>query len=114
MIMLTTNLPGEYNVSATFNVADLSPCVDAGTDSRTNPFEAKGNDENQATSTTKDFIQGPITRARAKSLQNLICEIIRSKDYKLEWHEEKCKGLNLVKIMLRSDQVSCGALDYME
>jgi len=71
-------------------------------------------DENQATSTTKDFIQGPITRARAKSLQNLICEIIRSKDYKLEWHEEKCKGLNLVKIMLRSDQVSYGALDYME
>ncbi|KAJ9170219.1 hypothetical protein P3X46_018343, partial [Hevea brasiliensis] len=51
------NLPGEYNVSATFNVADLSPCVDAGTDSRTNPFEAEGNDENQATSTPKDFIQ---------------------------------------------------------
>ncbi|KAJ9170174.1 hypothetical protein P3X46_018302, partial [Hevea brasiliensis] len=63
------NLPGEYNVSATFNVADLSPCVDAETDSRTNPFEAEGNDENQATSTTKDFIQGPITRARAKSHQ---------------------------------------------
>ena len=30
------NLPGEYNVSATFNVSDLSP-FDAGDDLRTNP-----------------------------------------------------------------------------
>src|SRR5436190_13075011 len=32
------DLPGEYNVSATFNVADLSP-FDAGDDLRTNPFQ---------------------------------------------------------------------------
>ena len=31
------NLPGEFNVSATFNVADLSP-FDVGDDSRSNPF----------------------------------------------------------------------------
>ena len=38
------NLPGEHNVSATFNVADLSP-FDVGDafDSRTNPFEERGN-----------------------------------------------------------------------
>ena len=38
------DLPGEYNVSATFNVADLSP-FDVGDafDSRTNPFKERGN-----------------------------------------------------------------------
>ena len=32
------DLPSEYNVSATFNVSDLSP-FDVGEDSRMNPFE---------------------------------------------------------------------------
>ena len=36
-------LPGEYNISTTFNVFDLSPFDD----SRMNPFEERGNDENQ-------------------------------------------------------------------
>ena len=38
------DLPGEYNVSATFNAADLSP-FDVGDafDSRMNPFEERGN-----------------------------------------------------------------------
>ena len=36
-------LPGEYGVSATFNVADLSP-FDVGEDSRTNPFQ-EGEDD---------------------------------------------------------------------
>ena len=39
------DLPGEYNISATFNVFDLSP-FDVGDDSRKNPFEERGNDEN--------------------------------------------------------------------
>ena len=41
------DLPGEYNISATFNVADLS-LFDAGDDfdSRTNPFGEGGNDMN--------------------------------------------------------------------
>ena len=38
-------LSGEYNISATFNVSDLSP-FDVGDDSRTNPFEERENDEN--------------------------------------------------------------------
>ena len=33
--------PGEYNVSANFNVSDLS-YFDAGADSRTNPFQEEG------------------------------------------------------------------------
>jgi hypothetical protein len=40
------DLPGEYNTSATFNVSDLS-LFDVGDDSRSNPFEERGNDENQ-------------------------------------------------------------------
>ncbi|KAH9658315.1 Endonuclease [Citrus sinensis] len=39
------DLPGEYNVIVTFNVSDLSP-FNVGEDSRTNPFEERGNDEN--------------------------------------------------------------------
>ncbi|KAH9680152.1 Endonuclease [Citrus sinensis] len=67
------DLPGEYNVSATFNVSDLSP-FDVGEDSRTNPFEERGNDENhQGTiKTSSDPLHihgGPITRARAKNMQ---------------------------------------------
>ena len=36
----------EYNISATFNVSDLSH-FDVGDDSRTNPLEERGNDENK-------------------------------------------------------------------
>ena len=40
------DLPSEYNINATFNVSNLSP-FDVGDDLRTNPFQEKGNDENQ-------------------------------------------------------------------
>ncbi|PON94281.1 hypothetical protein TorRG33x02_100190, partial [Trema orientale] len=40
-------LPGEYGVSANFNVADLSP-FDAGDDLRTNHFQEGENDANEA------------------------------------------------------------------
>ncbi|KAH9671243.1 Endonuclease [Citrus sinensis] len=68
------DLPGEYNVGATFNFSDLSP-FDVGEDSRTNPFEERGNDENHQGNTIKassDHLHihgGPITRARAKKMQ---------------------------------------------
>ncbi|XP_042992210.1 uncharacterized protein LOC122318677, partial [Carya illinoinensis] len=65
------DLPGEYNVSATFNVSDLSP-FDVGEDSRSNPFEERGNDGNQGRPTLKDPLQvpdGPITRSRAKKIK---------------------------------------------
>ena len=35
------DLPGKYNISATFNVSDLSP-FDAGDNLRMNPFEEGG------------------------------------------------------------------------
>ena len=74
------DLPGEYGVSATFNVSDLSPFdIDAGSDSRTNHFERRGNVTNAAPHATsaqgsdleihlEDF-NGPITRAQAKRLK---------------------------------------------
>ena len=46
------DLPGEFNVSTTFNVANLSP-FDVGEDSRSNPFEERGNDESYAGRLTK-------------------------------------------------------------
>ncbi|XP_057747051.1 uncharacterized protein LOC130966281 [Arachis stenosperma] len=72
------DLPGEYNVSATFNVSDLSP-FDMDTDLRMNLFEEGGNDtcseRQQGYSKTKGqngnftLPEGPITRARAKKLK---------------------------------------------
>ncbi|KAH9724609.1 Endonuclease [Citrus sinensis] len=68
------DLPGEYNVSATFNVSDLSP-FNVDEDSRTNPFEERGNDENHQGNTIKTSSDplhihgGPITRAKAKKMK---------------------------------------------
>ena len=63
------DLPGEYNVSATFNVSDFSP-FHVGDDSRMNPFEERGNDENQHTFRDPLHVPvGPITRARSKKIK---------------------------------------------
>lgn len=77
------DLPSEYgNISATFNVADLSLFdVGNGSDSRTNPFEEGGNDRD-ATSPSTDPLNGigsPMTRSKTKrmneALQGLIIKI---------------------------------------
>jgi len=76
------DLPGEYNVSATFNVSDLSPFgVGDEVDLRTNPFQEEGNDEDMAStrSWNADPIQvpiGPVTRARAKKFHNALSGLI--------------------------------------
>ncbi|XP_065874727.1 uncharacterized protein [Euphorbia lathyris] len=69
------DLLGDYNISATFNVSDLS-FYDADTDSRSNPLEEGGNDENgnQSSNLGSHITQlklpdGPITRARAKQFE---------------------------------------------
>jgi len=66
------DLPGEYNISATFNVSDLTP-FDVGDDSWTNHLEERGTDEiNGAVKDTKDPLSlqgGPITRAKAKKMR---------------------------------------------
>jgi hypothetical protein len=80
------DLPGEYEVSATFNIADLSPFFDADdefNESRTTPFQEGENDENiQQLSQAKDkFVgqydelslgDGPITRGKLRKINRAI------------------------------------------
>uniref|UniRef100_A0A2N9GLT9 Reverse transcriptase RNase H-like domain-containing protein n=1 Tax=Fagus sylvatica TaxID=28930 RepID=A0A2N9GLT9_FAGSY len=71
---------GEYKVSATFNVSDLSP-FDVGEDSWSNPFEERGNDGNQGGPSLKDPLQvpdGPITRSRAKKIKEAMQGLVQS------------------------------------
>ena len=71
------DFPSEYNISATFNVSNLSP-FDVGDNSRTNPFEEKGNDENQQP--LKDPLHvpaEPITRARSKKIKEALNGLIQ-------------------------------------
>uniref|UniRef100_A0A2N9IK70 CCHC-type domain-containing protein n=1 Tax=Fagus sylvatica TaxID=28930 RepID=A0A2N9IK70_FAGSY len=74
------DLPGEYKVSATFNVSDLPP-FDVGEDSWSNPFEERGNDGNQGGPSLKDPLQvpdGPITRSRAKKIKEAMQGLVQS------------------------------------
>ena len=71
------DLPGEYNISATFNVYDLSP-FNVGDNSRTNPFEERGNDENQQAFRDPLHVPvGPITRARSKKIKEALNRLIQ-------------------------------------
>jgi len=74
------DLPSEYNVSATFNVSDLSP-YDVGDDSRSNPFEERGNDGYHGRPNLKDLLQvpnGPITRSKAKKIKESMQQLVQS------------------------------------
>jgi len=59
------DLLGEYNVSITFNVVDLSS-FDIGDDSRSNPFEKRVDDMIQAPKDPLEVLVGLVTRLRAK------------------------------------------------
>ena len=71
------DLLGEYNISATFNISDLSP-FDVGDDSRTNPFEERVNDEHHKA--FKDPLHvpvEPITKARSKKIKEALNGLIQ-------------------------------------
>ncbi|XP_040955924.1 uncharacterized protein [Gossypium hirsutum] len=71
-------LPSEYGVSASFNVADLSP-FDIGDDSRTNRFEEGEDDASLPKKLGAESLElplGPITQARAKKFQDTIANYI--------------------------------------
>jgi hypothetical protein len=85
------DLQGEFNISAIFNVSNHSP-FDVGDDSRTNPFEKRGSDENQQTS-LKDPLHvpvGPITRARSKMIKEALSGLIQE-----IWADSKNEQSNL-------------------
>ena len=82
------DLPGEYGVHATFNVADLNPFyADDELDLGTNCFQEEGSDERtkgvkveeKSSDQVVQIPSYPITSARAKelreSLQTLVCTI---------------------------------------
>jgi hypothetical protein len=84
------DLPGEYGVSASFNVVDLSP-FDVGDDLRTNPSQEGENDANQGAGHvdhtlrngaefTQDLLSlpsVPITRLRAKHFKEALNGLIQ-------------------------------------
>ena len=71
-------LPGDYDISATFNISDLS-LFDVGDNSRSNPFEEKGNDENQhgPLQDPLHVLSWSITRARAKKFKEAFSGLIQ-------------------------------------
>ena len=77
------DLSGEYGVSATFNVSDLT-LFDVGDDSRSNPFEERGDDADQPNTKrnhANDPLEvpiGPITRARAKKLKEALNGLVQN------------------------------------
>ena len=76
------DLSGDYNVSATFNVEDLTPYLDDDDDSdlRTNHFQSRADDvhhgnynpSRKGKSNMQEDSDGPMTRARAKQLQRAL------------------------------------------
>ena len=71
------DLPGEYNVSATFNVSDLS-LFDVGSDSRSNLFKEMGNDKAAQVTNPLEMPQGPVTRARAKKFKEALLNLMKT------------------------------------
>ena len=73
------DLPGEYSVSATFNVSDLFP-FDVRDDFTTNPSQEKGNDEGTTNKWSMDPIQvpiGPVPKARSKRFKKTLHGLIQ-------------------------------------
>jgi len=95
------DLPGEYSVSATFNVVDLS-LFDVGDDSRSNPFEERGDDAIQAQKDPLEVLVGPVTRLRAKrfkeAFNGLLQDTWAKVDFKRILNNEKQAMINLIHI----------------
>ena len=68
------DIPGEYGVSSSFNVVDLTPFVayDDFEHLRVNSFQEGENDENPKTSQ----IQEPMTRSRTKQLVDTLQQMV--------------------------------------
>ena len=122
------DLPSYYgNVSATFNVADLS-LFDVVDSRRTNPFEEEGNNGNRGADQvdvpkySKDPLQGidgPMTRAKTKrmkeALQGLITEVqykeVVLEDSKTKFEDFKASPRMVYYLFMQGvdseDQVEC-------
>nr|XP_009587281.1 uncharacterized protein LOC104085025 [Nicotiana tomentosiformis] len=65
------DLPGEFQISATFNVADLS-FFDVGSNLRTNSFQEEGNDSSTDKDKALEAPKKPFTRSQAKEKQDKV------------------------------------------
>jgi hypothetical protein len=70
------DLLGEYGVSATFNVSDLSS-FNIGDDSRSNPFEERRDDVIQQSKDPLEVPVGPVTRLRAKKFKEAFNRLLQ-------------------------------------
>ncbi|XP_038983993.1 uncharacterized protein LOC103716477 [Phoenix dactylifera] len=100
------DLSGEYNISATFNIADLYP-FDIGHDSRMNPFEERGNDATHQEEQTESSISsdplhissGPITRSKVKRLREALIVLVLN-----IWARQASSGSTNIKLGLSNSQ----------
>ena len=101
-------LPGEYNVSSTFNVSDL-PLFDADgeSDLRTNPSQEGENDEDMTKSKGKDPLEGlggPMTRARASKAKEALQQVLSILfEYKPKFQGEKSKVVSCIMAQMEED-----------
>ena len=75
------DLPGDYGVSSTFNVSDLSPFDDVGDydlDSRSNPFQEGENDAGRSQPLPPPIpsVDGPLTRSKARRLHMQVQDLV--------------------------------------
>ena len=71
------DLSGEYSVSASFNVSDLS-LFDASDDLRANPSQEEGNDANAWRKDPVAVPLGPVMRAQAKKFKEALNNLIQA------------------------------------
>jgi hypothetical protein len=95
------DLPSEYGVSATFNVADLS-LFDVGEDFRSNPFEEREDDAIQAPKDLLEVLVGLVIRLRAKrfkeAFNGLLQDMWVKVDFKRILNNEEQAVINLIHV----------------
>ncbi|XP_071924861.1 uncharacterized protein [Coffea arabica] len=97
------DLPGEYNVSATFNVPDLSPYLaDDEVDLRTKLSQEEGNDEEVGGAIQVEQVKiplGPMTRARTKRLYETLQTLVRA-GQESSGEPKAIEGLNETRLVV--------------
>jgi hypothetical protein len=95
------DLPGEYGVSATFNVFYLS-LFDEGDNSRSNPFKKRGDDAIQPSKDPLEVTVGPVTRLRAKKFKKAFNELLQDTwakvDFKRICNNKEQALINLIHV----------------
>jgi hypothetical protein len=95
------DLPGEYGVSVTFNVSDLS-LFDVSDDSRLNSFKERGNDAIQPSKDPLEVPVGLVTRLRAKKFKEAFNGLLQNTwakvDFKRICNNKEQALINLIHV----------------